>query len=66
MGLTICKNIVEKNSGFIDFFSKGENLGATFMFSMKMNLPSESISAAQLILSDEQQVDNSSEQKVSL
>ena len=36
MGLTICKNIVEKNCGVIDVYSEGENCGSTFMFSMEM------------------------------
>ena len=36
MGLYISRNIVEKNGGQIDVYSAGENLGSTFMFTMKM------------------------------
>ena len=37
MGLCICKEIVERSGGIIDVFSKGENQGATFIFTIKMN-----------------------------
>ena len=36
MGLAISKRIVEESGGTIDVFSRGKNLGSTFMFSMKM------------------------------
>ena len=41
MGLNICYKIIEMTGGFIDVFSEGENLGSTFMFGMKMELPEE-------------------------
>ena len=41
IGITLCQKIVEISGGQIDFTSKGENKGSTFMFTMKMNLPSE-------------------------
>ena len=43
MGLTICKNVVENNNGFIDVYSEGENCGSTFMFGMEMGLPDSKI-----------------------
>ena len=36
MGLNICQRIVENNGGKIDVFSEGEEMGSTFMFTMKM------------------------------
>lgn len=45
MGLTICQKIVERNGGFIDVFSEGENQGSTFMFTMVMTLPKPTTSA---------------------
>lgn len=41
MGLHISRNIVEKNGGYIDVYSGGENQGSTFMFGMKMALCEE-------------------------
>ena len=35
-GLVICKKIVERSGGTISAFSAGENMGATFSFTMKM------------------------------
>ena len=39
MGLSICKKIVERANGKIDFFSRGLRQGSTFIFTMKMPLP---------------------------
>lgn len=39
LGLLICKNIVEKARGSIRCYSQGFNKGATFMFSMRMEMP---------------------------
>ena len=41
MGLAISKRIVVESGGTIDVFSRGENKGTTFMFSMKMKLDSD-------------------------
>ena len=38
MGLMICQNLVELNSGTIDVYSEGEDLGSVFSFTMKMKL----------------------------
>lgn len=38
MGLMICQKLVELNSGTIDVYSEGENLGSVFSFTMKMQL----------------------------
>ena len=40
LGLNICHNIVKKNGGYIEVHSNGENQGTTFMFGMKMQIPS--------------------------
>ena len=36
IGLIMCKKLVENTGGSISFFSAGENLGATFKFTMHM------------------------------
>ena len=36
MGLMICQNLVEENHGKIQVHSKGEDMGSTFSFTMKM------------------------------
>ena len=38
MGLIICKRIIENSGGEINVVSAGEDRGATFMFSIKMEL----------------------------
>ena len=38
MGLIVSKKIVESLGGCLDFYSRGEQQGATFMFSMHMTL----------------------------
>ena len=38
MGLIICKRIIENSGGEINVRSAGEERGATFMFSIKMEL----------------------------
>ena len=38
MGLMICQKLVELNSGTIDVYSEGEDLGSVFSFTMKMKL----------------------------
>ena len=38
MGLMICKNLVQCNGGKISVYSEGENMGATFSFTMKMEV----------------------------
>ena len=41
MGLMICKNLVNINGGEIDVFSDGENEGAIFSFTMKMEVSND-------------------------
>ena len=36
MGLVICKDIITNCGGTVNVFSKGENKGSTFIFTMKM------------------------------
>ena len=36
MGLMICQKLVELNSGTIEVYSEGENMGSVFSFTMKM------------------------------
>ena len=38
MGLTLCQRIIENSGGLIDVYSEGKDKGATFMFTMKMQL----------------------------
>ena len=38
IGLVVCQKIVEKCGGSIQAFSAGENMGATFSFTMAMKL----------------------------
>ena len=39
MGLLICKQIVQNTGGKISCYSAGEGQGATFTFSMRMDMP---------------------------
>ena len=39
MGLLICKQIVQNTGGKISCYSAGEGQGATFIFSMRMDMP---------------------------
>ena len=39
MGLTICEKIVKSCEGKIECFSQGDNMGSTFAFTIKMELP---------------------------
>ena len=38
MGLMICKKLVEGNGGELIVKSRGENLGSSFIFSMRMSI----------------------------
>mmetsp|Transcript_38014 Transcript_38014/g.49927 ORF Transcript_38014/g.49927 Transcript_38014/m.49927 type:complete len:94 (+) Transcript_38014:355-636(+) len=38
MGLLICQNLVRENGGTMQVFSKGENQGSAFGFTMKMKV----------------------------
>ena len=44
MGLMICRNLVQLNSGTISVRSEGANLGSIFSFTMKMQLSKDSAS----------------------
>ena len=35
--------MVERNGGKIDVFSEGENMGSVFKFTMRMEIPADSI-----------------------
>ena len=41
LGLNICQRILEQFDGELRVFSAGQNLGSTFMFSMRMNVHKE-------------------------
>ena len=43
MGLMICKKLVELNGGSIEVNSDGRDKGSIFSFTMKMQIPSQSI-----------------------
>lgn len=49
MGLSICKNIVEKSDGFIEVFSEGEGKGSTFIFGVRMSEPANTDERTKLL-----------------
>ena len=56
-GLITCHGIVTSSGGSIEVYLKGQNLGTTFVFSMKMNLPEEVKKIEPIELLDDRDLD---------